>query len=97
MVGVLVPAAQEAMRVLCSLQTQWVDILQAVPENFTAPRVKAVVPQSGQDAGTLGQGPDTVVLETGSEADEVDDQDTADEGVLHEVVLGVQDGVLVVP
>ena len=46
-VGVLVPAAQVAVRVLRGLETPRVDVLQPVPEYFSRPGIEAVVAHSG--------------------------------------------------
>lgn len=46
-VGVLVPAAEVAVRVLRGLETPRVDVLQPVPEYFSRPGIEAVVAHSG--------------------------------------------------
>ena len=85
-VGVLVPASEVGVRVLGSLQTPRINILQAVPEDLTGLAIKAIVPHAGQNTGALSERPDTIILQTGGESNHVDDPDATGESIVHERV-----------
>lgn len=85
-VGVDVPAAEVASRVLGRLDGPGVNVLQAVPRDPARGGVHAVVAQAGEDAGALGQVPDAVVLEARREAHHVEGPDPAGEAVPDERV-----------
>ena len=87
-VGVHVPPGQVRARVLGRLDHPGVDVLQAVPRDLAGDGVDAVIAQAGQDAGTFGQGPDAVELETCYLAGHVDQPHALEERALDKRRVG---------
>lgn len=85
-VGVLVPASEEAVYVLRSLQSPGVDVLQAVPEHLSGLRVESVVSQAREDASTFRERPHAVVLQPSGESEHVQAPHPPEEVVLHELL-----------
>jgi len=83
-VCVFVPAPEVAIRILGGFKAPRVDIFKAVPEDLAGLGIETIVSHSGQDTGTLGEGPDTVVLEASGKAEHVDDPHAARERIRHE-------------
>lgn len=82
-VGVHVPAAQVRAWVLSSLDGDGVNVLQSVPRNLACHWVYSVVTQTGENTGAFRQCPDAIILEACDETSHVEDEDSAENAILH--------------
>lgn len=87
-VGVHVPALEIAARVLRSLDAPSAHILQSIPLDASRFWINTLVTQTGQDACSLGKGPDAVVLEARGEAKHVKQPNPAEKAVLEIGISG---------
>lgn len=81
LVSVHVPIPKICTAILRRLDTPRIDVLQSIPANSTCHRIDALVAQTGEDAGALGQSPHTVVLQACREANHVEVKHLSREGV----------------
>lgn len=94
-VGVLVPVLEVGAGILRGFYTPWIYVLQAIPFRASCFGINALVSETGEDAGTLGEVPDAVIFHAGGEAEHFKNPDAPGEGVGH--IEGAEDKGGVVP
>lgn len=87
-VGIHVPSSKIRSGILSRLNSPGIDVLQAVPRNFSSGGIDAVVAQAGQNTSTLGQRPHAVELEARHLTGHVDEEDAVEERSLSEGRVG---------
>jgi hypothetical protein len=75
-VGVDIPVSEIGSGVLCTFHSPWIYVLKSIPGYFASDRVNPFEAQAGENARALRQSPDTIIFQTRSHIEHMEDPDS---------------------